>query len=60
MKMERFSVGESQPEMMGRPGVFGLWILGSMYSSGVRGGVLGNRKVCVVESMILSWWRWER
>ena len=28
MNEESLSVGESQPDMMGRPGLLGLWILG--------------------------------
>ena len=28
MNLERLSVGESQPLIMGRGGLFGLWILG--------------------------------
>ena len=38
-KAEIFSVGPRHAEMMGLPGLPGLWILGSRYSDG-RHGVL--------------------
>lgn len=52
--MESFSVGESQPDMIGRHGVFFLLTLGSRYSRGVLGGEGGSRNWNVLESMMLE------
>ena len=44
--MESFSVGESQPEMIGLPGVLGLCIFGFMYKIVVFLGVDVGRGIC--------------
>ena len=42
-KEDSLSVGESQPDIMGRPGMLGLCILGRRYRGGVRGGFFGSK-----------------